>query len=181
MIHQLDNKIITPKKPGYINTAQGWSVFDFELWRDGKLVDTWLANNATTTEGFNKILNVNFHGAAAITTWYIALFEDDYTPLVTDTYAVPVFTESTAYTEATRQAWVEDAAASASITNSTKAAFTMNATKNIYGAALMSNNTKGDKVAAGAVMYCAAKADTVKPVENGDVLKVGVTISYQNV
>ena len=114
-------------------------------------------------------------------TWYIAIFEDNYTPQVTDDYAAPGFTESTAYTEATRQTWVEDAAASASITNSTKAAFTINATKDIYGAALMSDSTKDDQVAANAVMYCAAKFTSSKPVENGDTLKVAITVSMQNI
>ena len=43
------------------------------------------------------------------------------------------------------------------------------------------DNTKDDQVAASAVMYCAAKFTSSKPVESGDTLKVAITISMQNI
>ena len=51
----------------------------------------------------------------------------------------------------------------------------------MYGAALVSDSTKDDQVAANAAMYGAAKFDSVKPVESGDTLKVGITVSMQNI
>ena len=157
------------------------TLWEWEQWRNGRLINEWSYFNVTTNEGYNSLLNVYFHAATQITVWYILIFEDDVTPQATDTYAVPVFTESTAYTEATRPTWVEDAASGQSIANSTKASFSINATKDMYGAALVSDSTKDDQVAAGAVMYGASKFDSVKPVESGDTLKVGITVSMQNI
>ncbi len=123
-----------------------------------------------------------FHGVAAIATWYIAIFETDTTPVAGTTYATPVYTECTAYAEATREEFVEAAASSKSITNSaSKAEFTMNATKTIYGASLVSDNTKGDTAVGGACMYCASKFAVSKPVESADVLKVTVTLTSSDV
>jgi len=111
----------------------------------------------------------------------VLIYEDDVTPTTATTYAVPVFTECTAYSEANRQAYVEAAASSQSITNSAnKATMTINATKTIYGAALVGGgtdgNTKGD-VAGGGYMYCASKFSEAKPVENGDTIKITITIT----
>jgi len=154
------------------------SSWKWEQWRDEKLIDVWEERNVCTTEGLTHILNVQFHGEAASATWYIALFEDDYTPLITNTYAVPGYTESTAYTEATRPAFVEAEAAAKTITNSAnKADFTMNATKTIYGASLVDDNTKDDVAAAGAVLFCSSKFSAAKSVVSADVLKVTITIT----
>jgi hypothetical protein len=182
-INRSDDRVVATveKSSGLFGGSRSASLWEWEHWRDGKLLDIWKNGNITTNEGYNSLLDVYFHAATPITVWYIALFEDDYTPQATDDYAAPGFTESTAYTEATRQTWVEDPANGQSITNSTKAAFTINATKNIYGASLMSDSTKDDQVAANAVMYCAAKFTSVKPVESGDTLKVAITISMQNI
>jgi len=126
-------------------------------------------------------MDIMFHGSTQITTWYVAIFESDTTPAAGTTYAVPVYTESTAYTEGARQAYVEAAASSKVTTNSaSKATFTMNATKTIYGAALVGGGTDATDntdVAGGGTLYCAAKFTSSKSVENGDVLKVTITIT----
>jgi hypothetical protein len=158
------------------------SIWDWEHYREGKLIDTWKEDNICVDEGLNKLLDVMFHGTAAIATWYVLIFETDTTPAAGTTYAVPVWTECTAYAEATREAYVEAAASSKSMTNSaSKAEFTMNATKTVYGAALVSDSTKGDTVAGGAVMYCASKFASSKAVENLDVLKVTITLTSSDV
>jgi hypothetical protein len=80
------------------------SIWDWEHYRDGKLLDEWRETNICTDEGLNKLLDVMFHGVTAIATWYIAIFESDTTPVAGTTYATPVYTECTAYAEATREA-----------------------------------------------------------------------------
>jgi len=163
-------------------TAKGTSIYEWELWRDGKVFINGTCHNVTTTEGFNYILQTGLGNGTAKSTWYISIFTDDYTPLLTDTYAVPGFTEASAeYSEATRPTWIDDAAASGSIANSTTAAFSIISTATIYGAALVSNNTKGDAAASGEVMYGAAKFTAGLPVASGDTLKVRITVTLQNV
>lgn len=125
-------------------------------------------------------------GGSPITVWYVTTFEDDYTPLSTNTYASPGYTECTAYDEATRPAWTEAGVASKIITNSaSKATFTFNATKTIYGGALVGGgtaaSTKGD-AAGGGKLICSSQFTTgEKSVVDDDVLKVTVTITGSNV
>ena len=140
-----------------------------------------LAENIINNEGLDAILNIMLHAATQITTWYVALVETDTAPASGQTYAVPVYTECTAYDEATRQEYVEAAASSQSITNSAnKATFTMSATKTIYGAALVGGgtgaSTKGN-TDGGGTLLCYAKFATSKSVEDNDTLEVTYTVS----
>lgn len=157
------------------------SIWDVEHWRGGQLLSVTRDRNICTDEGLDALLDIMFHGSTQITTWYIALFESDTTPAAGTTYAVPVYTECTAYTEAARQAYNEAAASSKSITNSAnKATFTMNATKTIYGAALVGGGsapTDNTDTAGGGTLYCASQFGASKSVVNTDVLKVTVTIT----
>jgi len=161
------------------------SRWDWELWREGKLIDSWAELNVCTNEGLDALLDIMFHASTQLTTWYLLIFETDTTPSSATTYAVPVFTECTAYTEGTRPAFNEAAASSQSLTNSAnKATFTINATKTIYGAALVAGgtdaNTKGN-VAGGGTMYCASKFAASKAVISGDVLRVTCTLTASDV
>jgi hypothetical protein len=161
------------------------SVWEVEHWRGEKLLSKTVDHNICTDQGLNALLDIMFHAATQITTWYVAIFESDTTPAAGTTYAVPVYTESTAYTEANRPAYTEAAASGKSITNSAnKASFAINATKTIYGAALVGGGTDGDTkgdVAGGGTLYCASKFDSAKAVENGDTLKVTITVSAADV
>ncbi|MDY0313747.1 MAG: hypothetical protein RBR32_01590 [Bacteroidales bacterium] len=144
--------------------------------KEGNLKWVELAENLVTNQGLDKILDSTLHNDASAT-WYVAIFESNTTPLATHTYAVPGYTESTAYDEATRPEYNEAASSGQSITNSAnKAAFTINATKTIYGAALVNVNTKGD-TAGGGVLLCSALFSSSKNVESGDTLNVTYTVS----
>lgn len=160
------------------------SVYEIEHWRkcsfrsEGWVADVTMDHNVVTNEGLNNLLDVMFHGSTQTSTWYIALFNDDVTPASGDTYASPSYTESSNYSEASRQEFNEAAASSESITNSAnKASFTMSTTETIYGAALVSSDSKGDTAASGAVLFGAAKFASSKSVASDDVLKITVTIS----
>lgn len=165
--------------------ARSWSTWNWEHWRkfNGvyQLIDTWTVPNVSTDEGLTNMLGVHFSGDTQITAWYIAVFEDNYTPLITDTYASPGFTESTAYDESTRPQWSEGGAAAKSIDNTaSKASFTFNDTKTIYGSSLMGGGTDADtkgNTGGGGVMYCASPFSSgSKPVVNTDILKVGMGV-----
>lgn len=167
------------------------SVWDVEHWRGDKLLSKDQSHNVCTTEGLNKLLNVMFGGAGTgntqVTTWYICVFEDDYTPLISDTYAVPGYNELAAasFTEAARVAFVESTAVAKSTTNSaSKASFAITASKTIYGAALVGGGTDAttcEDTAGGGTLYCASRFSSSKAVENGDTLKVQITITAADV
>lgn len=155
--------------------------WEWEHLRNGKIIDEWEYDNVCTVEGLNHMLDSTFHASTQITAWYVEIFETDTTPADGTTYAVPVYTPSTAYDEGTRPAYNEAAASSKSITNSAnKATFTISATKIIYGAALVGGGsaatTKGD-VAGGGTLFSASKFAASKSVVDDDVLNVTITIT----
>ena len=158
-------------------------VFEIEILdkKDGKVISKSQTENIITDEGLDAILDIMLHGSTQITTWYCALFESDTTPDGAETYAVPVYTESTAYDEATRPEYNEAASSSQSVTNSAnKAVFTASATKTWYGAALVGGGTaattKGD-AAGGGTLLCCGKFATAQPVIDGNVANLTYTIS----
>jgi hypothetical protein len=152
-----------------------------EIVRDGKIIDSWEQPNLVTNEGLNALLGIMFNGATQITTWYIAPFEGNYTPVagVTAATITAASTECTAYDEATRVAYVEAAPASQSITNSaSKATFTFNATKTIYGAFLVSASAKS---ATSGTLFSAARFGTSKSVVDDDQLLLTYTFTASSV
>jgi len=154
--------------------------------RGDKPLSHEVCRNTVMLEGKDALNNIMFHGATQITTWYVLIF-NTRTPNSADpcantyTYAVPVFTESTAYTEATRPAYVEAASSSQVITNTaSRAVFTMNDTTTIYGCGLVGGGTgattKAD-TAGGGCLYSASKFSEAKSVVATNVLSVGITIT----
>jgi hypothetical protein len=103
--------------------------FVVEHFRNGEKIGQYEFDNQITNEGKNALLNVMFHGATPITTWYLGLVDGSGTPTLAagDTYAQiggsNGWVEFTSYSEATRLAWGPGAAASQSITNSTPVVF----------------------------------------------------------
>jgi len=159
------------------------STWDFECHdKDGNL--KWEERNRpniVTNQGLNSLLDIMFHAATQITTWYIAPVETDTTAADTMTYAVPAYTEWDGYTEAARQAFVGAAASLQSITNSAnKATFTSNETKTLYGACLVGGGTDAATMAdtgGGGTLFCYSKFSSSKAVEATDTFKVTVTIT----
>ena len=161
-----------------INLTAHW---EWEHFRGGKLIDKWEYDNVCTDEGLDHMLDSTFDSATQITAWYVEIFEDDVTPDGDTTYAVPVYTPSDAYDEATRPAYVAAAAASQVTTNAaSKAVFTIDATKTIYGAALVGGGSDGDTpkdVAGGGTLFSASKFTAAKAVVDDDVLNVTIAIT----
>ena len=161
-----------------INLTAHW---EWGHFRGGKLIDQWEYDNVCTDEGLDHVLDSTFDAATQITAWYAAIFEDDVIPDGDTTYAVPVFTESEAYDEATRPAYDPAAAASQVTTNvASKAVFTINATKTIYGAALVGGGTDGDTkgdVEGGGTLFSASKFGAAKNVVADDILNVTIAIT----
>lgn len=163
------------------NKLQVGGVFQGQHFRKGRLIDEWEDHNLVVNEGLNALLNIMFAGSTQIGTWYLGLFEGNYTPVATVTAATitSASTECTAYDEATRVAYNEAAAASQSITNSAnRATFTFNATKTIYGAFMASSSTKSGTTG---TLFSAARFSAAKNVVAADQLLLTYTFTASSV
>ena len=151
--------------------------FLVEHRRNGETIDITEEPNLVTNEGLNKLLDVMFNGATQITTWYLGIFEGNYTPVGTLTAATvtSASTECVAYDSATRPEYVEVAAASQSITNSaSRGSFVFNATKTVYGAFLVSSSVKSGTTG---TLFSAARFSASKSVVSTDELLLTYTFS----
>jgi len=141
------------------------------------ILSTEDVTNLIPTEGLNYMLGTALTGLTQSATWYIALFEGNYTPLATVTAATfPAdATECTAYTEAARVTWTPGAISAGSVSNTaSKAVFTINATKTVYGIAQTSVSTKS---ATTGTLMSVARFATSKAVVATDVLNVTSTLT----
>ena len=151
--------------------------FETEVIRNGVSLGKHVDPNIVVDEGLNHILDVVIGAGTQDTTWFVGIFEGNYTPVNTDTAANidTNATECDAYDETTREAWTKDGAASGqSITNSaSKATFTMNASKTIYGAFLISDSTKSGTAG---VLFAASRFASSRAVVDNDQLLVTYTV-----
>lgn len=159
--------------------------FVVECYRKGKLIWTEKIHNVCTAEGIEAMLDIMFHAATQITTWYLEIYETDTAGADGLTYAVPTYTPCTSYDEATRPVFNEAAASSKAITNSAnKGVFTISATKTIYGVSLVGGGsaptTKGN-TAGGGTLFSAGKFSASKACEDDDVLNVTYTLTGADV
>lgn len=146
--------------------------FMYELVRDGFVIDTWTEKNLVTTEGLNHLMNVTFKASTQAGTWYIGLFEGNYTPNAADTAAAfpAAATETTAYDETSRQVWNTAAVATGVLTNTAnKATFTINDSKTIYGMFLTSASAKS---ATSGTLFSATRFSSARDVIDNDELRV---------
>lgn len=155
--------------------------FTLDHYRNGELLDSSECKNLVVNEGLNHLLSTTFNGGTQIGTWYLGLFEGNYTPIATVNAAtiVAASTECVAYDETTRPEYDEAAAAAQSVTNTAnKATFTFNATKTIYGAFLASNSAKS---ATTGVLMAAARFSAPKNVVDDDQLLLTYVFSASSV
>lgn len=171
------------ERPGSaVEKALLTSRWEYEHWRDGQIIDSWVERNLCVNQGLNYLLGVGFSAVTAITTWYVAVYDNNHTPASNNTYAVPGFTEATNYSEATRPTWTDAGVSSKSITNSaSKASFTFTSAATIYGAALVGGGsaatTKGNTAGGGTLYNLSAFSSGAKSMASSDVLKVTVTLT----
>lgn len=155
----------------------GWFVVEH---RDveGNLKGVYDFPNGIVDEGLNKLLDVMFHADTQLTTWYIGLVDNSGFSAFADADTLSShagWAESTSYTEANRVTWNEDAAASRSISNTTTADFSVNATGNLKGIFVSSNNVKSTGNTG--TLWSTAAFSSVVATANGDTLKVTYTVS----
>jgi hypothetical protein len=139
--------------------------------------------NLVTNEGLNAMLDAWLSGGTQITAYYVSLFESNSTPASTwiaSTYRSTHVTEYTDYSESTRPAWADDGPSGQSVANTTTPAeFTATnvASKNIYGAALISASNKSGTGDSTAKLVAATRYSTARQIQNTDVATVKYTVS----
>lgn len=150
---------------------------------NGNILSEEVMQNLVTNEGYDHILNTVCHGGTQITTWYLAPFKNDYTPLVTDTYASPGYTEATNTdydSPATRPEWTEGAASGQSITNGTAITITAAGAVTIYGFGLVGGGsaptTKGD-AAGGGILLSSGRFSAAKTLADNETLDLTYTLA----
>lgn len=121
----------------------------------GDVIGRDIASNLIPTAALNHFLSVVVAGGGQVSPWYYALFEGNYTPTSALTAAnfTATATECTAYDETTRVTYVEGTPSGGVVDNAaSRSVFTMNATKTVYGGALLSvaakSSTSGTLLAA---------------------------------
>ncbi|UOF79364.1 hypothetical protein [Caudoviricetes sp.] len=181
-IHHMNSESESIKE--WTTTMKVGGVFTYEHVRDGEVIDTWVEPNLVVDEGLNYILDSAMSGATTLTTWYISLFKNNYTPIFSDTAAAfpgaGVANEATTeYTEANRPTWVEAGVTSKTITNTlSPAVFTFGTPITIYGAFLVSTNVKGGTTGK---LAAASKFTSSRAMLANDVLNVTYTLTISSV
>jgi hypothetical protein len=153
--------------------------YTVEHIRDGKVLSTEVVKNLVPTEGLNHILSVVMAGGSPYASWNIGLFEGNYTPTGTITAAtLPAqATEMVAYTETTRRPFTPGSVAAGAVNNAaSKAQFTFNANKTVYGGFISSSSAKNSVTG---VLLSVVRFASPKVLESGDVLSVtaGMTLT----
>lgn len=157
-------------------------VYGLEHRRNGKVIYSQPLNeNLVVDEGLTHILDILFKAGTQITAWYLGIFEANYTPAADDTAAniAARSTESTAYDEVARITFVSGTIAANAVDNTaSRAIFTINATKTMYGVFLASTSAKSGTLGS---LVSVAKFTTARPVIAGDELLVTYTMTAQDV
>lgn len=157
--------------------------FEYTLIRGGEVIDSWVEDNIIVDEGLNYALGASFGAASPVTTWYVGLYKNNYTPIATNVMATftgaGVASESiTEYSNVTRPAWVPAAVAAKTITNSASpATFNISSGVTINGSFLSSSNAKGSN---GGVLSAASKFATSRILQVDDVLNIIYTLQISS-
>ena len=161
--------------------------FVVEHFRNGRKIGQYEFPNSVVNEGKNKLFNVMFNSATAITAWVIGLIDGSGTPTLAagDTYAqiggTNGWNEFVAFTETTRLGWGNATSTAQSVTNASPAVFDINGSGSVYGLFLVGGgsapSTKNDHSGGGTLWAEAQFASGTVTVANGDQLKVTYTVS----
>jgi hypothetical protein len=162
-------------------TFQITGKFELTVEDRGFVVARRCFSNGITQTAINSMWDTWFRNGSPAAAWYIGLIDDtDYSAVddEDDTIASHSgWTEINAdYDEATRPAWGPDAAASQAIANSLKATFTFNAAKDVRGAFVVNENTKGGS---SGLLWNTGILDIKQSVVSGQTVKVYYALTGQ--
>lgn len=154
--------------------------YHFVQIRDGVVIDEWTANNKIPNEGLDYILNTAYRGTTQISTWYVGLFSNNYTPAAGATGASidgVTIVELTTYS-GNRPAAALAAASGQVTTNSASTAdFTMTGGGTLRGGFLVQAQAKGTSGAGNGTLISVVNTGADRTVQTGDIIKVTVSAS----
>lgn len=139
--------------------------------------------NLIVDQGLTHMLSVEFGTGSKISSWYLSLYGGAVSPAANWTAAnypataSEIVSGTEGYSETTRQLFSPSAAANNEINNvASKAAFSIvtASTLNVYGAALLSSNVKGDT---SGVLASATRFSAVRALANGDTFNCGYRVT----
>jgi hypothetical protein len=137
-------------------------------WRDQ-------AKNAATVGGLNHMLETEFRGGTANSSWYIGLISNNSYNNVSENDTMAShggWLEGTPYT-GNRPGWTANASANKVMTNNNTVDFAITSNLIVKGAFLVSNNS-----GTGNTLFCTALfGGGDQTVSNGDTLKVTYTLT----
>lgn len=164
---------VAKSQAGLILLLSRRTIYKFECFRRGDLVWTEEVDNLTVNAGLNDILNQYWKGATYTAAFYVGL-KGAGTIAAADTMASHSgWTESAAYSNATRPALTLGSVASQSVDNSaSKAVFNINATATVAGAFVTTNSTVSGTTG---TLVGAADFGSSRSVLSGDTLNVQIT------
>jgi hypothetical protein len=155
------------------------SIWTVRHWNKDRtiLLGCSVTENIFTSQGKDFVLDV-FLGSTAKPTLYVGIFKSNTTAIVGMTYAVPVYTESSDYSELTRPAWTGGAASSAALSNTlAPAQFTINGSVTVYGGFITNVGTKGDVADVTGKLAFVSKFASPEVMSAAEVLDVTITVS----
>lgn len=155
--------------------------YTVEHLRDGIVIDREEVHNLIPIEGINYLLATGFKSGVQVASWYMGIYENNYTPQAADTAATfpggGFAGESTAYDEVSRGAVTLGTPSGGALASTANVTFTMNATKTIYGGFIASASGKG---ALTGTLASAVKFASSKNVQAGDVLSISASFSISS-
>lgn len=156
--------------------------FEISTRKPGADWSPWQVDeNLVTLEGRNYLLSAALAQGTQKLAFYVAPFGGNVTPQDTWTGAnwVANATEFTNYTEATRQAWNEDAVAAGAVGNATNpAVFTIGVGGGtIRGFALVEAQAKSGTTG---ILFAAARLAADKVMSEGEEIRVRYSVSLNN-
>lgn len=151
--------------------------YHFDLEKDGVVVDSWVDSNVIPVQGLDYIANAIFGDVAAIGTFYVGVFSNNYIPTSASVAAdFPVaMGEFVGYSETARPAWARINTSGVISNVVSRAAFTVTSPATLYGGVLVSSSVKGSTAG---TLLSAARFSSAKTVEAGMVLRVRAEISF---
>lgn len=169
-----------------IETYTPGFIYDFEVVRDGEVIQSARCHNKIPTAGFNHILDVVLNQGVAYPSWYVGIYTNNYTPQDNDTMATfpGLAGEISAYTSTTRVAFQGAAAAGGIVSNTlNKAEFEINGASavTVRGGFISSNSQKAST--AGVLLSAVRAVDGASaPIEfllqPGSILRVTAGIQF---
>lgn len=146
--------------------------WEYEIVRPDGSVRSWgTIHNGIVNAALNDLLAVYFQSGTQKPSWFAGLIASGNVTLNSDdtigTHAG--WTESTAYSEATRRQWSPETVSGQTLQNSASMQFTMNAVTTLAGLFIVSNSTKGGTTG---LLWSTGLFDTEQTMSVGETLRL---------